>query len=153
VIVVMVIAAALLGWFIIRWRARRRSWWERADGLVRESRAVIDLGSTGPVAADPEHQVAHWSTLEQRTQSLIAGVDAALRDAPTDEARAALANVSTAAQAYLAVVQTTRALHLGPPAASAEQLEFAAAEANQRIAELGSATDRLDQIVRPEVAT
>jgi hypothetical protein len=119
---------------------------------VRDSRAVVDLGSTDPVEADPERQVARWSTLEQRTQSLITGLDAATDGAPTDEARTALADVSTAAQAYLTVVQTTRAMRLGPPAPSPEQLEFAAAEANQRIAELGRATDQLERLVRAEVA-
>jgi hypothetical protein len=146
IVVVLIIAAALLGWLLLQRRSGRRSWWERADGLVREARAVVDLASAGPASSDPEHQVAHWSTLEQRTQSLIADLNVAVDDAPNEEARGAVASVAMAAQAFLTEVQRTRALHLGPPAPSAEQLEFAAAESSRRVAELGRAADQLEQL-------
>jgi hypothetical protein len=152
IVVIVVVAAALLGWLLLRRRSGRRSWWDRADGLVREARAVVDLGSTGPASSDPEHQVARWSTLEQRTQTLIADLNAAVDDAPNEEARGTVVSVSMAAQAFLTEVQRTRALHLGPPGPSAEQLEFAAAESNQRVAELGRAADQLEQLAHEAVS-
>jgi hypothetical protein len=46
-------------------------------------------------------------------------------------------------------VQTTRQLHVGPPAPTAEQLQFADADRAQRLANLGTATDQLARVTNP----
>ena len=140
--------AVLLVALLVRQRARRQAWWRQVDGLVRDGRAMTDLGASGPTTVEPEQLVAHWTTLEQRSQSLLAGLTEAVGDAPDAEVRAALATTTTATEAYLSALQTERQLRVGPPAPTGEQLQFAGAETAQCLAEVRGAIESLEQLVR-----
>jgi hypothetical protein len=145
----VVAAAGLAIWLLARRRAQQRAWLRQTDRLVRDTDALADLAAAGPAGPDPQQQVAHWSSVEQRTTELAAAVDAAGAAAPNDQARQALAGLSAAVADYLGTVNTTRQLHIGPPAPTDEQLQFAEADSAQRLAQLQRAVAPL----RPAVAS
>jgi hypothetical protein len=131
-------------------RSERKEWWTRTDALVRDGRALADLGAAGPAGADPQQQVAHWSTLDQRTQALATEVEAVLAARPPDDpSRAAVAGLGQAVADYQGALRTSRTLRIGPPAPTAEQLQFADAESNQRLAVVRANLSQLDQLVGP----
>jgi hypothetical protein len=151
--VILVAIAVVIAALVNRSRNRRHAWQQQADGVVRDSKALTDLGASGPATPDPQQQIAHWSTLEQRTTALIASVAAASQVAPDDASRMALDGVDAAARSYLGAVQTTRQLHVGPPAPTAEQLQFADADRVQRLTSLQSTTDQLARVTNPTGTT
>jgi len=150
--VILIAIAVVIAALVNRSRNRRHAWQQQAAGVVRDATALTDLGASGPATPDPEQQIAHWSTLEQRTTALLASVAAASEAAPDDLSREALTGVDTAARAYLGAVQTTRQLHVGPPAPTAEQLQFADADRAQRLANLHAATAQLVRVTDPTAA-
>jgi hypothetical protein len=138
----------------LRRRSERNSWWTRADDLVHDGRALVDVGTAGPAGADPQAQIAHWGTLEQRAQSLSNEVDAVLGSGPPDDAtRASVAGLGQAVSDYMGALRSSRTLRIGPPAPTAEQLQYADAEANQRIAVVRANLDQLEQLVVPHRKT
>jgi len=138
----------------LRRRSERNTWWARADALVHDGRALVDVGSAGPAGADPQQQVAHWGTLEQRTQAMANEVQAVLGAGPPDDAtRAAVAGLGQAVSDYLGALRTSRTLRIGPPAPTAAQLQYADAESNQRLAVVRANLDQLDQLVVPHRST
>ena len=144
VVLALVLAVAL------RRRSQRNSWWSRTDALVREARSVVDLGSAGPAGADPQAEIAHWATIEQRTQALANEVGAVLAAGPPDDtARGALAGLAQGVAEYLEALRTSRTLRIGPPAPRVEQLRYADAESLQRLAIVRASVDQLDQLVAP----
>jgi hypothetical protein len=150
-LIALAVLIALIVAFVVGHQRRRRAWWTKTGGLVRDARALIDLGAAGPASIEPAQQVAHWSTLEQRTGALVSGLDAVAPDAPNDQAKASIAGVSAAAGAYLQSVHTARQLRIGPPAPTPEQLGYADAESSQRLAGLRDAVAPLEQQVQAEV--
>ena len=138
----------------LRRRSERKSWWTRADDLVRDGRALVDVGTAGPAGADPQQEIAHWGTVEQRTQALANEVQTVLASGPPDDGtRATVAGLGQAVADYLAALRTSRTLRIGPPAPTAEQLQYADAESNQRIAIVRANLDQLDQLVVPHRST
>ncbi len=138
----------------LRRRSERNSWWARADALVHDGRALVDVGTAGPAGADPQQQVAHWGTLEQRTQSMANEVEAVLGSGPPDDAtRASVAGLGQAVSDYLGALRTSRTLRIGPPAPTPEQMQYADAESNQRLAVVRANLDQLEQLVVPHRTT
>ncbi len=138
----------------LRRRSERKSWWARADALLHDGQALVDLGTAGPAAADPQQEIAHWGTIEQRTQSLANEVQAVLGSGPPDDAtRAAVAGLGQAVADYLAALRTSRTLRIGPPAPTPQQLQYADAESSQRLAIVRANLDQLDQLVVPHRST
>jgi hypothetical protein len=140
---------ALLGLVALRRHAGSVSWWGRVDSLGRDGQALVDLGRAGPAATDPSQQVAHWSALEQRAQALGMSTAAVRADAPDSGSRTALDGLGRASDQYLTSIRSARALRIGPPAPTAEQLAFADAEAGQRLAVVAGQLNQLDQLAAP----
>ena len=140
---------ALVAVVVVRRRAERKTWWSDLDAMGRQGQALVDLGTAGPASADVAQQVAHWATLEQHTTELAAAVAAAGPGAPDDPSRAVLTGLDQSVTAYLTALRTSRTLRIGPPAPTAEQLQFADAESAQRLANLRGALGQLDQLVAP----
>ncbi|HEY5155309.1 MAG TPA: hypothetical protein VIJ47_11280 [Acidimicrobiales bacterium] len=134
---------------VVRRRAEGKRWWSEVDAMGRQGQALVDLGTAGPASADVAQQVAHWATLEQRTTELAAAVAAAGPGAPDDPSRAVLTGLDQSVAAYLTALRTSRTLRIGPPAPTAEQLQFADAESAQRLANVRGALGQLDQLVAP----
>jgi hypothetical protein len=149
-IAVALVLAGLVAWLLVRRRNQRRAWLQRADRLVRDTDALADLAAAGATAPDPQAQVAHWSAVEQRAAELTNQIDTVLPTAPDDASRSALTTLSAATNDYLTAVRTTRQLHIGPPAPTQEQLDFAAADANQRLVQVRNAVEPLRQVVAAE---
>ena len=146
------VLGALIALIIVvmaRRRSERSTWWSDVDGVGRQGQALVDLGAAGPASADAQQQVAHWATLEQRTVDLAAAVTASAAGAPDDAARAVLTNLDQAVGTYLAALRTARTLRIGPPAPTAQQLQFADAESAQRLANVRGVLGQLDQLVAP----
>ncbi len=137
----VLIVAGLVAWLLARRRSRQRAWQQQTDRLVRDTDALADLAAAGPAGPSPEQQVAHWSTVEQRATDLAAQSEAAASAAPDDRARQVVTGLSAAVGAYLDTVRTTRQLHVGPPAPTEEQLQFADAESSQRLTQLQRAAE------------
>ena len=140
---------ALLGLAALRHRQGQVQWWARLDALLRDGQALVDLGRSGPDAADPTQQVAHWSALEQRAMALGSATAAVRADAPDDDTRAALDGLGQSSDQYLASIRSARALRIGPPAPTAEQVTFADAEAGQRLAVVAGHLNQLNQLAVP----
>ena len=141
--------AALIAVVVVRRRSERKAWWSDVDVVGRQGQALVDLGAAGPASTDAQQQVAHWATLEQRTEEVAAGIAASTAGAPDDQSRAVLAGLDQAVAAYLTALRTSRTLRIGPPAPTAEQLQFADAESAQRLANVRGALGQLDQLVAP----
>ncbi len=123
--------------------------WRQVNALLADGGALVDLGRSGPAAAAPDQQVAHWSALEQRAQGL-GSATASVRSTSSDsQVRAALDQLGQASDGYLGAIGRSRALRIGPPAPTADQLAFADAEARQRLEVLAAALGRLDQLAAP----
>ncbi|MGZ4706021.1 MAG: hypothetical protein ACXWCM_14255 [Acidimicrobiales bacterium] len=138
----------------LRRRSERKTWWTRAETLLHDGQAVVDLGTAGPAGADPQQEVAHWGTIEQRTQALANEVQVVLGAGPPDDAsRAAVAGLGQALSDYLAALRTSRTLRIGPPAPTPQQLQYADAESNQRLAIVRANLDQLDQMITPHRST
>jgi len=138
----------------LRRRSERSAWWARADALVHDGRAVVDLGTSGPAGADPQQEIAHWGTIEQRTQALANEVQTVLGSGPPDDAsRAALGGLAQAVADYLGALRTSRTLRIGPPAPTPNQIQYADAESNQRLAIVRANLDQLEQLVVPHRST
>ncbi len=141
--------AALLALVAFRHHAGQKSWWARVDALGRDGQALVDLGRAGPAASDPSQQVAHWSALEQRAQALGTTTASVRAAAPDSTTRATLDGLGRASDEYLASIRRARALRIGPPAPTAEQLAFADAEAGQRLAVVADHLNQLAQLAAP----
>lgn len=146
---VLAALAVLIAVVVVRRRSERAAWWSSVDALGRETQALVDLGTAGPASTEPAPQVAHWATLEQRTEALVAGIRTATAGAPDDEARGVLSGLDGAVGSYLTALQTARTLRIGPPAPTAEQVQYADAESAQRLANVRGALGPLDTLVAP----
>ena len=147
VLVLVLIVAA-------RSRSQRAAWWTRADALVHDGRSLVDLGTAGPAGADPQQQIAHWGTIEQRAQAFANQIQALSADGvPDDVVRDALGGLGQATADYLAALRTLRTLRIGPPAPTADQLQYADAESGQRLAIVRATLDQLDQLILPHRQT
>ena len=138
----------------LRRRSERNTWWARADALVHDGRALVDVGSAGPAGADPQQVIAHWGTIEQRAQAFANQIQAlSASGVPDDVVRGTLGGLTQATADYLAALRTARTLRIGPPAPTPEQLQFADAEAAQRLAIVRATLDQFDQLVLPHRKT
>jgi len=143
-VAIMVLVLAL------RSRSQRNDWWARTDALLGDGRSVVDLGSAGPAGADPQQEIAHWATIEQRTQAFANSIDAvAAKGVPDDVVRATLGGLAQATADFLAALRTARTLRIGPPAPTPEQMQYADAESSQRLGIVRATLDQLDQQVAP----
>ncbi len=68
---------------------------------------------------------------------------------PTRRAATRLDGLGRSSDQYLASIRNARALRIGPPAPTAEQLAFADAEAGQRLAVVADQLDQLSQLAAP----
>jgi hypothetical protein len=146
------LVAALLALLVlaaVRHHSGQSRWWARVDALLRDGQALVDLGQAGPAATDPSQQVAHWSALEQRAQALGTSTAAVRADAPDTQTKAALDGLGQSSDQYLASIRNARALRIGPPAPTPEQLGFADAEAGQRLAVLTGQLGAVNQLALP----
>ena len=126
----------------------------KADSLLGDGRSVVDLGSAGPAATEPQAEIAHWATIEQRTEAFGQEVQAMLtKGVPDDAVRNCLGGLGVATGDYLTAVRNTRALRIGPPPATPEQLQYADAESDQRLGIVRASLDQLDQLVLPHRTT
>ena len=138
----------------LRSRSQRADWWTHADALLQDGRSLVDLGTAGPAGPDPQQQVAHWATIEQRAQAFVNEIQAqSTNGVPDDVVRGALGGLSQATADYLAALRTLRTLRIGPPAPTADQMQYADAESGQRLAIVRATLDQLDQLILPHRPT
>jgi hypothetical protein len=138
----------------LRSRSQRAGWWARADALLRDGRSVVDLGTAGPAGADPQLEIAHWGTIEQRAEAFANEINALSTDGvPGDAVRATLGGLRQATADHLAALRTSRTLRIGPPAPTPEQLQYADAESAQRLAIVRATLDQFDQLIAPHRKT
>ena len=136
--------------FALRARTKRGDWWARADGLLNDGRAVIDLGAAGPAGATPQQEIAHWTAIEQRAQAFANEVTALnAAGVPDDATRGTLGGLNQAVADYLGALRASRVVRIGPPAPTPEQMEYADAESTQRLAVLRATLDQLNVLVAP----
>lgn len=130
--------------------ARRRRWMAAGEAVLRDGRALVDLGSAGPAAAAPAQEVQHWDMIEQRAAALAAQLPAASSAATSSTDRSILAGLGTALDGYRGSVRTGRALRVGPPAPTAEQVQYADAEARQHLNGVAAELEQLDRVLAPD---
>jgi hypothetical protein len=141
-----IVLAAIIGglaWFLVA-RRRRRGWLAGAS-RVHEDGTVILASIRGGMAglSDPATAASFWATLEQQFSTLRRDAAAVGGGAPGDRAAQALQGVDSAAQGLHSSVEADRQVRVGPPAPSAEQLDYTTAVIRERSSTLEAALGRL----------
>ncbi len=133
--------------------SRRRRWYTAGEGVLRDGRALVDLGSAGPAQVAPEQEIAHWDMIDQRAAALAARVPEASKVAINSTERSILAGLATTLDGYRGSIRTGRTLRIGPPAPTPEQVRYADADARQHLSDVAGELNQLDQVLAPDRRT
>jgi hypothetical protein len=150
IIAILLIAAAAVVIIILLMRRRAAGGWvEEARYAVSEGQRLSGVVSQGLASLDAPAAAAHWwSDVDAIGADLHTRMAALASDAPSSGAAAAAAQGDRSLQTLRAAVESDRALRLGPPAPSEEQLGYSEAVVRQRLAEFDQSLIDLDSFVR-----
>jgi hypothetical protein len=120
--------------FLLRRRARQQ-WRERARRTAGEASSLLGVLTAGlAVLNEPTTAARTWSDL----QALAA-------DAPNERDRIIITRVDQDLQSLRSAVEADRALRLGPPPPTTEQLGYSEAVIRQRAADFEQSLGDLDR--------
>jgi hypothetical protein len=152
-IVAIVAAVALIVAVIVllnRHRARDR-WIGAARQAVAEGQRLISSVVHGLATLGQPTAAAHtWSDVEAQGAQLHRRLQGLSGRPPDEGAAAAAARADQTLQELRAAVDSDRALRLGPPPPTAEQLGYSEAVVRQRSSEFEQAVEDLDAMLRSE---
>jgi uncharacterized protein HemX len=142
-IAVLVLAGVVVA-LLIRQRDAQR-WADEAAQAAVEGRSVLALATRGLATLDqPAAAARTWSDLEVQGAQLHQRFQALSRRPPEDWLGAAVAGADQALQALRSGTDADRALRLGPPAPTPEQLGYSEAVVRQRTADFEQELGALD---------
>jgi hypothetical protein len=151
-IVLAVIAALLVGLLVvlILRRRNRAQWQTEARGAVAEASGLAGVVSQGLASLEePAFAARTWSDVDLRGARLHSQLQGLAARAPDEQAGAVVGGMDHDLQSLRSALDADRALRLGPPPPTAEQLGYSAAVVRQRLADfeqsLGSLEDRVRQ--------
>ncbi len=140
VVVLLIIVVVLL----MRRRDAER-WWAQVSQAAAEGRSVLGLATHGLATLDQPALAAHtWSDLEAQGARLHQRLQGLARDPADEWGGTAVTRADQALQGLRSAVEADRALRLGPPAPTAEQLGYAEAVVRQRAADFEQELSNLD---------
>ena len=148
-LIVGAIAVAVLLVVIVVLLMRRRGsgqWRDEAVQAAAEGRSVLGLTTHGLATLDqPAFAAQTWSDLDAQGAQLHQRLQGLARKTPPDEwAGSAVTRLDHALQALRSSVEADRALRLGPPPPTAEQLGYSEAVVRQRATDFEQALANLD---------
>lgn len=118
-------------------RRRRAEWWTKARLVAADASALASAVDRGvPLLRDPGAAAQVWADLNGRMTHLRGQLRTMARAAPDASARTATNRASQGAEALQAAIDTDRAVRIGPPPPTPEQLGYSEALLRQRAAEL-----------------
>jgi hypothetical protein len=136
IVVVAVGVIILLVALIVRQRRRSR-WWTQARLVGAEASALAAAVDRGiPLLRDPIAAAQVWADLNARMTRLRSQLSDLGRSAPDPPARTTTNRAGQALESLNAAIDTDRALRIGPPAPTSEQLGYSEAVLRQRSVEL-----------------
>ncbi|HEX3394207.1 MAG TPA: hypothetical protein VHS52_06740 [Acidimicrobiales bacterium] len=142
-IAVLVLAGVVIA-LLIRQRDAQR-WADEAAQAAAEGRSVLALATRGLATLDqPAAAARTWSDLEVQGARLHQRFQALSRRPPEDWLGAAVARADQALQALRSGTDADRALRLGPPPPTSEQLGYSEAVVRQRTADFEQELGALD---------
>jgi hypothetical protein len=151
IVVVVVVLALILGVVYFSNRNRQRSQWtQQAQAVAADTRALAAAVDRGlPLLRDPGSAAQVWVDLNSRLAHVRTGLGALGPNTTDQRARSVTTRASQALDALQASIDSDRALRLGPPPPSADQIAYSEALLSQRAVELGRAADELLSIATP----
>ncbi|MBA3267446.1 MAG: hypothetical protein H0T70_04205 [Acidimicrobiia bacterium] len=151
-LIVGAIAVAVLLVVIVVLLMRRRGsgqWRDEAVQAAAEGRSVLGLTTHGLATLDqPAFAAQTWSDLDAQGAQLHQRLQGLARKTPPDEwAGSAVTRLDHALQALRSSVEADRALRLGPPPPTAEQLGYSEAVVRQRATDFEQNVQALESSV------
>ncbi len=150
-IILAVVAALLIILLIVvvLRRQRREQWAREARDAVADGTGLAGVVSQGLAALDqPVLAARTWSDLDSRGARLHGRLGVLAERAPDERSGAVVTGMDRDLQALRSAVEADRALRVGPPAPTAEQLGYSAAVVRQRLADLQQSLGQLDNHLR-----
>lgn len=140
----LLVLIGVLIYLLLRQRDARR-WAEEAAQAAAEGRAVLALATQGIATLDQPAAAAHtWGDLEAQGAQLHQRLDALSRRPPEPWLGTAVAKTDQSLSALRSATDADRALRLGPPPPTAEQLGYSEAVIRERAAEFDHELGGLD---------
>jgi hypothetical protein len=137
--IVVAVAVALLILLIVLLvrRRRRREWWTKARLVAAEASALASAVDRGvPLLRDPNAAAQVWADLNGRMTHLRGELRVLAQSAPDAPARTAANRATQGTEALQAAIDTDRAVRIGPPPPTPEQLGYSESLLRQRAVEL-----------------
>ena len=149
IIIIVVVGVALIaGLYFLFARNRQRSEWSSSAQVVAADIAslatAVDRGI--PLLRNPTTAAQVWVDLNSRAARARGGLGSLAAAAQDQRASAATTRANQALESLLSTIDTDRALRMGPPPPSDEQLAYSEALLTQRAAELGRAAHDLESV-------
>jgi hypothetical protein len=137
----------IIGLIVLLLRRRgRQQWRERARSGAAEASSLLGLLAGGLAALDePTRAARTWADLEARGAHLHSGLQALVADAPSERDRSIVGLLDQNLQSLRSAVAADRALRLGPPPPTTEQLGYSEAVIRQRSADFEQSLGDLDR--------
>jgi hypothetical protein len=131
-------------------RQRRQRWNQDAQVAIQEGSRLLATVINGlPTLAEPQAAATMWSRVETLGAPLHRRLQGLVNSAPDQATASAALAADRALEALRAATDSDRALRLGPPPPTPEQLGYSSAVLRQRAADLEQALGELDQVTRP----
>jgi len=136
---------------VVLLRRRNLQEWQAVARSVRVEGSRMLAAVTGGMGtlADPVVAARTWSSLDSLGAALRADLQGLAAKAPEGEASRVVASVDHALQSLRAAVDADRALRLGPPPPTTEQLGYSEAVLRQRAADFEQSLSDLDRVSIP----
>jgi len=142
--VAILILLGLVVFLLNRQRGSKR-WHDQAMQAAAEGRSVLALATHGLATLDqPASAARTWSDLEAQGAQLHQRLQALSRRPPEDWLGAAVARTDQSLQGLRSATDADRALRLGPPPPTSEQLGYSEAVVRQRAADFEQDLGGLD---------
>jgi hypothetical protein len=152
IVVAVVVGLALIFGviFLVNRNKQRSQWSQRAQAVAADVRALASAVERGiPLLRDPGAAAQVWVDLNTRLGHVRSGLGTLGATATDQRARGATTRASQALDALQASIDSDRALRMGPPPPTDDQIAYSEALLSQRAVELGRAADELLSLVTP----
>jgi len=151
IVAAIAVAGAAIALVVVLLRRRNLQEWQAVARSVRVEGSRMLAAVTGGMGtlADPVVAARTWSSLDSLGAALRADLQGLAAKAPEGEASRVVASVDHALQSLRAAVDADRALRLGPPPPTTEQLGYSEAVLRQRAADFEQSLSDLDRVSIP----
>ena len=149
IVAAVVVALVIIGMVLFLLRRRRRQQW-RVEGraAAAEASSLLAVLNRGLAALDdPAAAARTWSDVESQGAHLHARLQTLAATPPDPASGAAIAGLDRSLQSLRAVVDADRALRLGAPPPTAEQLGYSSAVIRQRAADFEQSLADVDRLL------